>query len=92
MLIIVLFVFPCQDSCPLPYSVVSPFDCDVPGDCGYVYEMIDGVVQVTGCKRNISGSETVDINGKPTIYSLPNLQEFFEDQNILLALSTHGPM
>ena len=70
----------------------SPYDIEVPGDCGYLFDMIDGVVQITACKRITSGLATVNDNAKAVEHPKPNLQEFFEDQNILLALSTHGPM
>ncbi|XP_048588124.1 AMP deaminase 2 isoform X2 [Nematostella vectensis] len=69
------------------FSKESPFDCEVQGDCGYAVEMIDGVIQVISCRR--------DHKNRPsncTVHPFPDLQEFFEDQNILLALSTHGPI
>ena len=64
----------------------------MPGDCGYLFEMIDGVIQVTACKRQIASDVVVSDTGNPVVHPWPNLQEFFEDQNVLLALSTHGPM
>jgi len=54
--------------------------------------MIDGVIQITACKREMSSMATVSDSVKPVIHHSPSLEEFFEDQNILLALSTHGPM
>ena len=54
--------------------------------------MIDGVIQITACKRNTDAQATVSDIPEAVIHSCPNLEEFFEDQNILLALSTHGPM
>lgn len=54
--------------------------------------MIDGVIQITACKRTMSSNTTVSERAKPVIHHSPSLEEFFEDQNILLALSTHGPM
>ena len=54
--------------------------------------MIDGVIQVTACKRQIASDVVVSDTGNPVVHPRPNLQEFFEDQNVLLALSTHGPM
>ncbi|XP_015756583.1 PREDICTED: AMP deaminase 2-like [Acropora digitifera] len=54
--------------------------------------MVDGVVQITACKRQTGGETVISDNPKPVEHPYPNLQEFFEDQNILLALSTHGPM
>ena len=70
----------------------SPFDIEVPGDCGYLFDMVNGVVQITACKRQTGGETVISENPKPVEHPYPNLQEFFEDQNILLALSTHGPM
>ena len=64
----------------------------MPGDCGYLFEMIDGVMQITACKRQTNGNATVSEQAKPVEHARPNLDEFFEDQNVLLALSTHGPM
>ncbi|XP_078381801.1 AMP deaminase 2-like isoform X2 [Oculina patagonica] len=81
-----------DDTCLQPFSVQSPYEIDIPGDCGYLFEMIDGVIQITACKRNVSADATVSESAKPVIHPVPNLQEFFEDQNILLALSTHGPI
>lgn len=54
--------------------------------------MVDGVIQITACKRTTDGKATVSEKAEPVEHPHPNLQEFFEDQNILLALSTHGPM
>lgn len=80
------------DTCLQPFSVQSPYDIEVPGDCGYLFEMIDGVVQITACKRKMSSMATVSDSSQPVIHHSPSLEEFFEDQNILLALSTHGPI
>ena len=87
-----MLILPSDDSCLQPFSVQSPYDIEVPGDCGYLFEMIDGVIQITACKRNTDGNVTISDSAKPVEHPRPNLQEFFEDQNILLALSTHGPM
>lgn len=54
--------------------------------------MIDGVYHITACKRDVTSDFTVSDSAQPVMHPAPNLQEFFEDQNILLALSTHGPM
>lgn len=70
----------------------SPYDIEIPGDCGYLFEMSDGVIQVSACKRRTDGDSVVSEDAKPVEHPRPNLEEFFEDQNILLALSTHGPM
>ena len=64
----------------------------MPGDCGYLFEMIDGVIQITACKWSTDGEAVVSDKAEPVQHPRPNLQEYFEDQNILLALSTHGPV
>ena len=74
-----------------PVSQNCPFDIEIPGDYGYDLEMVDGVMQITSCRSNHPQSLLLK-NGKPKIHPYPDLKEFFEDQNILLALSTHGPM
>ena len=81
-----------SDSCLQSSSVESPYNIEVPGDCGYLFEMVDGVIQITACKRTTDGKATVSEKAEPVEHPHPNLQEFFGDQNILLALSTHGPM
>ena len=48
--------------------------------------MVDGVIQVMSCTSS-DGSKECKV-----IHPFPDLQEFFDDQNVLLALSTHGPM
>ena len=81
-----------SESCFQPFSVKSPYDIEVPGDCGYLFEMIDGVIQITACKKSTDGEAVVSDKAEPVQHPCPNLQEYFEDQNILLALSTHGPV
>ncbi|KAJ7333077.1 AMP deaminase 3 [Desmophyllum pertusum] len=81
-----------EETCFQPYSVQSPYDIDIPGDCGYLFDMSDGVIQITACKRDSTSNVTVNEDAKPVMHPGPNLQEFFADQNILLALSTHGPI
>ena len=69
----------------------KPFEIeDVPDDNGYTFEMVDGVFQVIGCKRNLSGEPNT--KRKPIVHPYPSIDEFMEDQNVLLALSTHGPV
>ena len=81
-----------KDTCLQGFSVQSPYDIEVPGDCGYLFDMIDGVMHITACKRDTNSDTAVNESAKPITHPAPNLQDFFEDQNILLALSTHGPM
>lgn len=68
------------------YTKHCPFDCEVPGDCGYEVKMTEGVIQVISCKGEGNSQEC------KIVHPFPDLQEFFDDQNVLLALSTHGPM
>ena len=62
----------------------------LPGDNGYTFEMVDGVFQIMSCKRNLNGEPNT--KRKPFIHPFPCIDEFMEDQNVLLALSTHGPV
>ena len=69
----------------------EPFEeVEIPGDCGYTFELVDGVFQIMGCKRNLCGEPNT--KRKPIIHPYPCIDEFMEDQNVLLALSTHGPV
>lgn len=72
-------------------SIWKPFEeGQVPGDNGYTFEMVDGVFQIMSCKRNLDGEP----NSKRQLitHPYPCIDEFMEDQNVLLALSTHGPV
>lgn len=72
-------------------KVWKPFECDIPGDIGYNFELVNGVFQVMSCKKVPNG----DTNGgtkKSTLHPYPCIDEFMEDQKFLLALSTHGPV
>lgn len=71
-------------------SVWKPFEGELPDDNGFSFEMVDGVFQVMGCKRNINGEP--NSKRKPLVHPYPHIEEFMEDQNVLLALSTHGPV
>jgi hypothetical protein len=82
-----IFSFLFSDPEYYDFSKNPPFDQEVPGDCGYEVEMVDGVIQVISCKRDGNNDKECK-----TIHPFPDLQEFFNDQNVLLALSTHGPM
>ena len=64
----------------------KPFECEIPGDNGYNVEMVNGVFQVSGC-RFVRGHTDQRVN-----HPYPCIEEFMEDQKILLALSTHGPV
>ena len=69
----------------------KPFKCDIPGDIGYTFEMVNGVFQITGCKREVDGNLNSK-KGEVIVHPYPCIKEFMEDQKILLALSTHGPV
>ena len=66
-------------------TVWKPYICDIPGDSGYEFELIDGVFRVYSDKNSERTSTAV-------IHPMPRIEEFMEDQKVLLALSTHGPM
>jgi len=69
----------------------QPYEAgDVPGDIGYMFNMVDGVFQIIGCKHMLNGE--LNIKKEPVIHPYPSIDEFMEDQNVLLALSTHGPV
>ena len=71
-------------------SIWKPFEGELPDDNGLSFEMVDGVFQVMGCKRNMNGEP--NSKRKPVVHPYPHIDEFMEDQNVLLALSTHGPV
>ncbi len=71
-------------------STWKPYGSKVEGDIGYTFEMVDGVFQITGCKRLVNGK--VNQKTEPVIHPFPCIEEFMEDHNIMLALSTHGPV
>ena len=56
----------------------------------YSYEMKDGVFQITGCLEGPREGEKGE-KGE-YVYPYPCIEEFMEDQKVLLALSTHGPV
>ena len=71
----------------------NPFKgIEIPDDCGYKFDMIDGVVQITGANKPNPESTLFEANGRLKRHPHPTLQEFFADYNIVLALCTHGPM
>ena len=72
-------------------STWQPFEAgNIPGDCGYTFEIVDGVFQLIECTRNVNGEPST--KRKPIVHPFPSIDEFMEDQNVLLALSTHGPV
>ena len=71
-------------------SVWRPYDGDIPEANDYTFEMVDGVFQIKGCAKQMNGEENSE--KKPVIHPYPCIDEFMEDQNVLLALSTHGPV
>ncbi len=71
-------------------TVWEPFEGEIPEDNGYSFEMVDGVFQITGCKRALNGEPNE--KQKPVVHPYPCIDEFMEDQNVLLALSIHGPV
>ncbi|XP_057301542.1 AMP deaminase 2-like isoform X2 [Hydractinia symbiolongicarpus] len=73
-------------------TVWRPFECEVPGDSGYMFELVDGVFQVTGCKREVNGELNTNTKTETVVHPYPCIEEFMEDQKVLLALSTHGPV
>ncbi|XP_047130128.1 AMP deaminase 2 isoform X1 [Hydra vulgaris] len=67
-------------------SIWKPYICDVPGDSGYQFELINGVFRVYDNKVPIEKSLA------SVIHPMPCIEEFMEDQKVLLSLSTHGPI
>eukprot|EP00794_Sanderia_malayensis_P011005 gene11005-12168_t len=59
-------------------------------DIGYTFDMVDGVFKITGCKRIVNGKINKKTN--PLLHPFPSIDEFMEDYNVMLALSTHGPV
>lgn len=66
-------------------TVWSPFDCEVKSSGNHTFELKNGVFQITGNKIRKSSS-------RDYVYPYPCIEEFMEDQKVLLALSTHGPV
>ena len=88
--LVVLCSFTESDHVKADGTVWEPFNCDVPGDNGYTFAVVDGVFQITGCRKDIDGKPNT--KKKPVIHPFPCIEEFMEDQNVLLALSSHGPV
>ena len=62
-----------------------PFEIDIPGSCGYVTRMIDGVMRVYSCQSSLD-------NDSPLNYQYPDLIQFLADQNLLFCLIADGPL
>ena len=77
-------------SCIADGSKWVPFNSETPGDIGYTFDIKDGIFKITGCKLLINGEHNPKT--EPVIHPLPSIEEFIEDHNVLLALSTHGPV
>lgn len=71
-------------------SIWKPFECGTPDDCGYNFELVDGVFQITSCK--LPASTNGDTTKKAILHPYPCIEEFMEDQKFLMALSIHGPV
>ena len=63
----------------------DPFQCDMPGDAGFLVRPVQGVMHVYR-------DEEALLNEEPQEWPYPNLAEFLHDQNIMYALMTDGPM
>ena len=66
-----------------PYKL--PFEVDIPGSCGYVTRMIDGVMRVYPSQSSVD-------NDAPVNYPYPDLMQFLADQNLLFCLIADGPL
>lgn len=62
-----------------------PFAVDIPGSCGYVMRMIDGVMRVYASQASLD-------NDVPVNYTYPDLMQFLTDQNLLFCLIADGPL
>ena len=62
-----------------------PFAVDIPGSCGYVMRMIDGVMRVYASQASLD-------NDVPVNYTYPDLMQFLADQNLLFCLIADGPL
>ena len=79
-----------MECCPSDGKQWIPFNSEAPKDLGYTFEIEDGVFQITGCKRFANGE--VNSKTESVIHPIPSIEEFIEDHNVMLALSTHGPV
>ena len=51
---------------------------------------MDGIFQITGCKRIVNGK--ANTKKEAVTHPFPSVNEFIEDHNVMMALSTHGPV
>ena len=63
----------------------QPFAVDIPGSCGYVTRMTDGVMRVYATQSSLD-------NDSPLNYPYPDLMQFLADQNLLFCLIADGPL
>lgn len=63
----------------------DPFSTEIPGDHGFRFQMVGGVMQVycdAGCLEK----------GDPINWPYPDIASFLSDQNVLLNLISDGPL
>ena len=63
----------------------QPFAVDIPGSCGYVMCMTDGIMRVYANQSYLD-------NDSPLNYPYPDLIQFLADQNLLFCLIADGPL
>ena len=63
----------------------SPFAVDIPGSCGYMTRMINGVMTVYADQSSLD-------KDAPLNYPRPDLAQFLTDQNLLFCLIADGPL
>ncbi|KAL6111463.1 ampd2 [Pungitius sinensis] len=71
-----------------PVSKTHPYDMDpknMPGDTGYGCKMVGGLVHVYSKKTNMDKSTELDL-------PYPDLTEYIEDMNVMMALIINGPV
>jgi len=62
-----------------------PFQVDIPGSCGYIARMTDGVMRIYTSQMSLD-------NDVPVNYPCPDLMQFLADQNLLFCLIADGPL
>lgn len=62
----------------------NPFDVEIPGDCGYVLRMKNGVMHVY--------RDAVAMEADDPVWEVPDRLEFLTDQNILFMILADGPL
>ncbi|XP_075966614.1 AMP deaminase 2 isoform X1 [Anarhichas minor] len=71
-----------------PVSKTHPYDMDpknMPADTGYGCKMISGLIHVYNKKTNMDKSTELDL-------PYPDLTEYIEDMNVMMALIINGPV